>query len=193
MKLNKRHKFAFVFDMSKVINVHDKEFSLFISELQIKQEVKRIADQLSLDVAGRKPLFLCVLNGGFMFAADLFKHISEPCEISFVKFASYEGISSTGSVKELIGLNESIEGRLVIVIEDIVDTGRTMQMMRNRLFELGAKDVKIVSLLLKPEALEVDISVQYVAFEIAKDFVVGYGLDYDGLGRNYADIYKLKE
>jgi len=193
MKLNKRHKFAFVFDMSKVIKVHDKEFSLFISELQIKQEVKRIANQLSLDVAGHKPLFLCVLNGGFMFAADLFKHISEPCEISFVKFASYEGTISTGRVKELIGLNESIEGRLVIVIEDIVDTGRTMQMMRNRLFELGAKDVKIVSLLLKPEALEVDISVQYVAFEIAKDFVVGYGLDYDGLGRNYADIYKLKE
>jgi len=193
MKLNKRHKFAFVFDMSKVIKVHDKEFSLFISELQIKQEVKRIANQLSLDVAGHKPLFLCVLNGGFMFAAELFKHISEPCEISFVKFASYEGTSSTGRVKELIGLNESIEGRLVIVIEDIVDTGLTMQMMRNRLFELGAKDVKIVSLLLKPEALEVDISVQYVAFEIAKDFVVGYGLDYDGLGRNYADIYKLKE
>ena len=193
MKLNKRHKFAFVFHMSKVIKVHDKEFSLFISELQIKQEVKRIADQLSFDIAGRKPLFLCVLNGGFMFAADLFKHISEPCEISFVKFASYEGTRSTGRVKELIGLNESIAGRLVIVIEDIVDTGRTMQMMRSRLFELGAIDVKIVSLLLKPVALEVDITVQYVAFEIAKDFVVGYGLDYDGLGRNYADIYKLKE
>ena len=179
--------------MKKTRTVHDKKFSVSISEQQIEQAVKRIAKQLSVDVVGRKPLFLCVLNGGFMFASDLFKQISEPCEISFVKFASYQGIESTGKVKELIGLNENIIGRLVVVIEDIVDTGRTMLMMRNRLIELGASEVRIVSLLLKPEALEVDVMVDYVAFQIPKDFVVGYGLDYDGLGRNYADIYKVIE
>jgi len=174
-----------------MIKVHDKQFEVSISEQQIKQAVKRIAAQLSVDVVGQKPLFLCVLNGAFMFASDLFKEISEPCEISFVKFASYQGTESSGKVKELIGLNESVNGRLIVVIEDIVDTGRTMLMMKNRLTELGAKEVKIASLLLKPEALEVDITVDYVAFQIPKDFVVGYGLDYDGLGRNYADIYKV--
>ena len=179
--------------MKKIITVHDKKFSVSISKEQILQAVKRIAAQLSVDVIGRKPLFLCVLNGGFMFAADLFKHISEPCEISFVKFASYEGTESTGKVKELIGLNESVAGRLVVVIEDIVDTGRTMLIMRNKLAALGASEVRIATLLLKPEALEVDVIVEYVAFQIPKDFVVGYGLDYDGLGRNYADIYKVIE
>jgi len=188
----KNDNLAFSF-MEKTITVHDKKFSVSIHEQQILQAVKRIATQLSVDVIGRKPLFLCVLNGGFMFAADLFKHISEPCEISFVKFASYEGTESTGKVKELIGLNESVAGRLVVVIEDIVDTGRTMLMMRNTLYKLGASEVRIATLLLKPEALEVDVIVEYVAFQIPKDFVVGYGLDYDGLGRNYADIYKVIE
>ena len=179
--------------MEKLIKVHDKSFSLYIGELEIKQAVKRIAAQLSVDVVGQKPLFLCVLNGAFMFAADLFKYISEPCEISFVKFASYEGTGSSGKVKELIGLNEDISGRIVVVIEDIVDTGRTMYMMKNKLYELGASEVRIATLLLKPEALEVDITVEYVAFQISQDFVVGYGLDYDGLGRNYANIYKVIE
>ena len=179
--------------MIKTIHIHDKQFSLSISEQQIKQAVKRIAKQLSVDVVGRRPLFLCVLNGGFMFASDLFKQISEPCEISFVKFTSYQGIESTGKVKELIGLNESIIDRMVVVIEDIVDTGRTMLMMRKKLQDLGASEVRIVTLLMKPEALEVDIDVEYVAFQISNDFVVGYGLDYDGLGRNYADIYKISE
>lgn len=178
--------------MAKTVKVHDKTFKVSIGEEEIKQAVRRIAAQLSTDVVGKKPLFLCVLNGAFMFASDLFKHITEPCEISFVKFASYEGTASTGRVKELIGLNENIEGRTVVVIEDIVDTGKTMFMMKNKLFELGAKDVRIATLLLKPEALEVDILVDYVAFQISKDFVVGYGLDYDGLGRNYADIYKVE-
>ena len=179
--------------MKKTIHIHDKKFAVSISEQQIKQAVTRIAAQLSVDVVGRQPLFLCVLNGGFMFAADLFKHISEPCEISFVKFTSYQGTESTGKIKELIGLNESVAGRMVVVIEDIVDTGRTMLLMREKLQALGASEVRIVTLLMKPEALEVDVDVEYVAFQIPKDFVVGYGLDYDGLGRNYADIYKVIE
>jgi len=174
-----------------MIKVHDKKFDVSINEKHIKQAVKRIAAQISADITGENPLFLCVLNGAFMFASDLFKEISEPCEISFVKFASYTGTESSGTVKELIGLNESVAGRSVVVIEDIVDTGRTMLMMRNRLTQLGAKEVRIACLLLKPEALEVDVTVEYVAFQIPRDFVVGYGLDYNGLGRNYPEIYKV--
>ena len=174
-----------------MIKVHDKKFDVSINEKDIKQAVKRIAAQISVDITGKNPLFLCVLNGAFMFASDLFKEISEPCEISFVKFASYTGTESSGTVKELIGLNESVAGRSVVVIEDIVDTGRTMLMMRNRLTQLGAKEVRIACLLLKPEALEVDVTVEYVAFQIPRDFVVGYGLDYNGRGRNYPEIYKV--
>lgn len=177
--------------MAHTITVHDKQFSVVISESQIQDAIKRIAGQITQDFSGKTPLFLCVLNGAFMFAADLLKHFPESCEVSFVKLASYQGQHSTGKIKELIGLNESLQDRFVVVIEDIVDTGHTMFMIKNKLKELGAADVKIISLLTKPEALEVDILVDYVAFQIPKDFVVGYGLDYDGLGRNFPAIYKI--
>ena len=161
-----------------VIQIKDKRFKTFIPEEKILQEVARVAGEINRDLKDCNPLFLSVLNGSFMFTADLMKHLEIPCEISFVKLASYEGTSSSGKVKELVGLNESIEGRTVVIVEDIVDTGLTMQ----RLLEtLRARNPKV------------DLDIHYVAMNIPNDFIVGYGLDYDGLGRNYRDIYTVIE
>ena len=168
-----------------VIQIKDKRFKTFIPEEKILQEVARVAGEINRDLKDCNPLFLSVLNGSFMFTADLMKHLEIPCEISFVKLASYEGTSSSGKVKELVGLNESIEGRTVVIVEDIVDTGLTMQ----RLLET----LRIATLLVKPDKLKVDLDIHYVAMNIPNDFIVGYGLDYDGLGRNYRDIYTVIE
>ena len=138
-----------------------------------------------------EPLFLSVLNGSFMFTADLMKRVNIPCEISFVKLASYQGTSSTGKVKELVGLNEDIEGRTVVIVEDIIDTGFTMERLVETLRARNPKDIRIATLLVKPDKLQVKLDIDYVAMNIPNDFIVGYGLDYDGKGRNYRDIYTV--
>lgn len=173
------------------ITVKDKEFRLFIREQDILKEVKRVAAQISHDYIGRKPLFLCVLNGSFMFASDLMKEVNIPSNISFVKLASYQGTVTSGKITEVIGINESIQGRDVIIVEDIVDTGLTMKKALETLGTRGPASLNICTLLCKPGKLQVDLDIKYVAMNIPDDFIVGYGLDYDGWGRNYRDIYKI--
>ncbi len=176
-----------------VIQIKDKSFKTFIPEEKIMKEVARVADEINRDLSGTNPLFISVLNGSFMFTADLMKHLTMPCEVSFVKLASYEGTSSTGKVKELVGLGDDITGRTVVIVEDIVDTGLTMKQLVETLRARGPKDIKIATLLVKPDKLKVELDINYVAMNIPNDFIVGYGLDYDGLGRNYRDIYTVIE
>lgn len=176
-----------------VIQIKDKRFKTFIPEEQIMKEVARVADEINRNLSGTNPLFISVLNGSFMFTADLMKHLTMPCEVSFVKLASYEGTSSTGKVKELVGLGDDITGRTVVIVEDIVDTGLTMKQLVETLRARGPKDIKIATLLVKPDKLKVELDINYVAMNIPNDFIVGYGLDYDGLGRNYRDIYTVIE
>jgi len=175
------------------IQVRDKRFKLFIEEDKILTEIKRLAAQISTEYRDRNPLFLAVLNGSFMFASDLLKSIDFECEISFIKLASYHGTSSTGKVMELIGMDEDIEGRDVIIVEDIVDTGNTLVKLKKQLGVKNPKSIEVATMLLKPEALRHDLSIKYVGLEIPIKFIVGYGLDYDGLGRNYRDIYQLSD
>ena len=177
----------------ETIQIKDKRFIPFIPEEQILKEVARVADEMNRDLEGKNPLFLSVLNGAFMFSADLMRNLTIPVEISFVKLASYAGTSSTGKVKELVGLNDDIEGRTVVIVEDIVDTGVTMKHLLETLQAGKPKEIRIATLLLKPDKLKVDLDIQYVAMRIPNDFIVGYGLDYDGLGRNYRDIYTVVE
>ena len=175
------------------IKIKDKEFAISIPEEKILKEVERLAAQISRDLEGKNPLFLGILNGSFMFAADLFRRITIPAEISFVKLASYEGTASTGVIKEVIGLSENISGRTIVVVEDIVDTGCTMQKLLENLGTRSPESIHVCTLLLKPEKLKVPLNVEYVALEIPNDFIVGYGLDYDGFGRNLKDIYTVVE
>ena len=171
------------------IQIKDKMFTVSIKEQDILKEVTRVANEINRDLAGKNPLFLSVLNGSFMFTADLLKRITIPCEISFVKLASYQGVSSTGVIKEVIGINEDLTDRTVVIVEDIVDTGLTMQRLLDTLGTRGPREIP--SLLVKPDKLKVDLNIEYVAMNIPNDFIVGYGLDYDGFGRNYPDIYTV--
>lgn len=173
------------------IKIKDKQFAVSIPEEKIIAEVERLAAQINHDLEGKNPLFLAVLNGSFMFAADLFRRITIPAEISFVKLASYEGTASTGVIKEVIGLSESITGRTIVVVEDIIDTGCTMQKLLENLGTRSPEAIHVCTLLLKPEKLKVNLDVKYVALEIPNDFIVGYGLDYDGYGRNLKSIYTV--
>ena len=175
----------------QTIQVRDKSFSLFISEKEILKEVKRIATQINKDYAGKEPVFLAVLNGSFIFASDLMKEVHLPCEISFVKLASYQGVNTTGKIREVIGLNVDLTDRPVIIVEDIVDTGLTMAHMLEVLKQQNPSSVDICTLLLKPGKLQVNLDIKYCCMEIPNDFIVGYGLDYDGYGRNTKDIYTL--
>lgn len=176
----------------KKVKIHDKTFQLFIPYEKIRSVVEQMAEKMNQDLAGKKPLFICILNGSFMFAAELFKRIDLiDSEISFVKLASYDGAQTTGSVKQLIGLNEKIEGRTVVVLEDIVDSGITIENIQDQLVKLKPKEVSIATLLLKPDALQKEVSLDYIGLEIPNDFIVGYGLDYDGYGRNLIDIYSV--
>ena len=176
-----------------IVQIKDKRFKTFISEDEIQQRVKAVADRINHDMEGKKPLLLAVLNGSFVFAADLMRHITIPCEISFVKLASYEGTVSTGKVVEVMGLNEDITGRDVIIVEDIVDTGKTMERMLDTLGTRNPNSLHICTLLLKPEKLKIPLNIEYAAMEIPNDFIVGYGHDYDQEGRNLRDIYTLVE
>ena len=175
------------------IQIKDKRFKVSITEDRILSEVKRVADQINRDYEGQEPVFLAVLNGSFIFASDLLRAIRLSCEISFVKLASYQGVSTTGKVRELIGLNVDITGRPVIVVEDIVDTGLTMAHLLETLRAQNPSSLEVCTLLMKPGKLEVALDVKYCCLEIPNDFIVGYGLDYDGQGRNTRHIYTLVE
>jgi hypoxanthine phosphoribosyltransferase len=175
------------------IQIKDKKFAVSISEKEIQEQVTRVADEINRDLVGKNPLFLSVLNGSFMFTADLMKRVNIPCEISFVKLASYQGVSSTGVIKEVIGVNEDLTDRTIVIVEDIVDTGLTMQRLIETLGTRAPKEIRIATLLVKPGKLKVDLDIKYVAFKIPNDFIVGYGLDYDGYGRNYPEIYTVVE
>ena len=173
------------------IKVKDKEFEVFIPSSEIQKGVEKIAEEINMDFQGKNPLFLSILNGSFIFAADLLKKIDIDCEISFVKLKSYEGTSTTGIVKTLIGLDEDITDRDVIILEDIVDTGNTIENLIDQLMALNPAEVKVATLLFKPEAYVKDIKIDYKALEVPNEFLIGYGLDYNGLGRNLVDIYKI--
>ena len=171
------------------ITVHNKAFRPYLSALQLDEAVTALAARLSADYAGRRPLFVVVLTGGFMFASDLLKHYRGECEIVFIRVASYEGAASSGVVQEILGLREDVQGRDLIVVEDIVDTGTTMHHLLPTLRAKNPASVEIATLFFKPESLRHELHLRYVALEIPNDFVVGYGLDYDGLGRNLPDVY----
>ena len=176
-----------------IVKIKDKTFKTSISEADIAQRVKEVAARINHDMEGRNPLFLSVLNGAFMFTADLLREITIPCEVSFVKLASYDGVLSTGKVREVIGLNVDITGRHVVIVEDIVDTGRTMQRMLESLTMRHPASISICSLFVKPEKLEEPIDIRYNAFSIPNDFIVGYGLDYDQQVRNLREVYTRVE
>lgn len=176
-----------------VIKIKDKTFKVSIPEAEILKKVKVVADRINKDMADKNPLLLAMLNGSFVFAADLMRMITVPCEISFVKMSSYAGTASSGKVKQLIGLNEEIKGRTVIIVEDIIESGLTMQTLLEQLKEKEPESVHICTLLLKPECLKVPLDTEYVAIEIPNDFILGYGLDYDQQGRNLRDIYTVVE
>jgi hypoxanthine phosphoribosyltransferase len=174
------------------IQVHDKSFTSFLSQEEILKRIEGVASQINTDYKDKSPLFIAILNGSFMFASDLFKCLNIEAEICFIKLASYKGIKSTGQVTTSIGLDVSLKDRDVILIEDIVDTGKTLHEFLPQLFNQNPSSIRIASLLHKPEALLYPIIVDYLGFEVPNKFLVGYGLDYDGLGRNLKDIYQLK-
>ena len=174
------------------IKIKDKEFVPMISEAEIKERVKAVAQQLSNALTGKNPLFLAVLNGSFIFAADLMREMTIPCEISFVKLASYQGTTSTGKVQEVIGINEDLSGRTIVIVEDIVESGLTMKRMIESIGTRNPESVHICTLLLKPDRLKTNLDIKYVAFSIPNDFILGYGLDYDQQARGLKDIYVLR-
>lgn len=177
----------------QVIQVTDKKFTPYIDAATIDKRIGELADQLNADYAGKRPIFIAILNGSFMFASDLFKKINIDAEICFIKLASYKGTRSTGNVITSIGLDEPLKDRHVVIIEDIVDTGNTLHKFLPQLYNQQPASLKIASLLHKPEALEYPIVIDYLGFSVPNKFLLGFGLDYDGLGRNLAEIYQLVE
>jgi len=176
----------------KRIKLWDKEFEISLPYEEIQTAIKKMAVQMKIDLEGKNTLFVCILNGSFMFAADLMKELELiDAEISFLKLASYSGTASSGDIKELIGLNESIRDRTVVILEDIVDSGHTIADVIAQITERGAREVKIATLLFKPDAMKKKIHLDYVGLVIPNDFIVGYGLDFDRRGRNFKDIYTL--
>ena len=175
-----------------MIQLHDKEFVPFISAKEIDFAIATMAAEVKADFADQTPVFVGVLNGSFMVVSDFMKHYNAPCELSFIKLSSYEGTSTTSEVKQLIGLNQDLTGRSVIVIEDIVDTGNTLEELKALFKKQNVKHFKIATLFLKPDAYKKDIKLDYVGIRIPDKFIVGFGLDYDGLGRNLPEVYQLK-
>src|SRR3954467_11562267 len=176
-----------------LIKVHDKTFEPYLAATQIESAIQRLADQINTDFNGKRPLFIAILNGSFMFASDLFKRLTIDAEICFIKLASYKGTKSSGHVITAIGLDIDLIHRHVIIIEDIVDTGKTLDQFLPQLHYQQPASLTICALLHKPEATVFPIKIDYLGFTIPNKFVVGYGLDYDGLGRNIPEIYKLSE
>ena len=175
----------------ETLQIKDKKFAVSIPEAEILEQVRRVAGEINRDFAGREPVFLAVLNGSFVFAADLLREVKLPSQISFIKLASYEGTASSGAVKELVGLNTDIAGRDVIIVEDIIDSGLTMEYLTGLLAQRHPHSVSVCTLLLKPGNLKVNLDIRYKCFSIPNDFIVGFGLDYDGYGRNTRDIYTV--
>jgi len=180
-------------DMQKLVKLNDKSFRLYKSESEILSLVRNIAHQINEDYIGKRPLLVPVLNGAFLFAADLLKELKLDCELSFIKAVSYHGTNSTGTLTNLIGLDQNIEDRHVIIIEDVVDTGNTLGKIVPALTTQNPASIKIASLFFKPNAFKAELKIDYIGVEIPNDFIVGYGLDYDGLGRNLRDIYQVVE
>jgi hypoxanthine phosphoribosyltransferase len=174
-----------------IVKVHDKHFEPFITEDKIQHEVSRIAKEMNLQLAGKDPIFLGILNGAFMFASDLYKQLTFPCQITFLKLASYSGTQSTGTVKQLIGINRDLKDRVVVVLEDIVDTGVTLETIIRQLSGYQPAEIRVATFLHKPDATIKKVELDYVGMEIPNDFILGYGLDYDGYGRNFKEIYRL--
>ena len=179
--------------MSREVVIKDKEFELFISHDKILLEIKKLSEKINEDYQGKTTLFLAILNGSFFFASDLLKEINLQCEVSFVKLASYVGTQSTGPVKELIGLNSPISGKDIIIVEDIVDTGKTIKSLITQLQQHFPESIRVATLLFKKDALTEDVSPDYFVFEVPVKFLIGYGLDYNQYGRNFKDIYTLKQ
>ena len=178
---------------SKIVQVHGRYFKPFIPEEAIQKEVERLAMEMNRDLAGKDPIFLGILNGAFMFASDLYKQLTFPCQITFLKLASYSGTESTGSVKQLIGINRDLKDRVVVVLEDIVDTGVTLETIIRQLSGYEPQEIRVATFLHKPDATVKEVKLDYVGMEIPNDFILGYGLDYDGYGRNFKEIYQLVE
>jgi hypoxanthine phosphoribosyltransferase len=176
-----------------MVQLRDKQFVPFISAAEIDFAIAKIAALVAADFADETPVFVGVLNGSFMVVSDFMKHYKLPCELSFVKMASYEGTTSTNDVKQLIGLDQDLTGRTVVIIEDIVDTGNTLLVLKELFKKQNVKHFKIATLFFKPEAYKQDVKIDYVGIRIPNKFIVGYGLDYDGLGRNLPEVYQLKD
>lgn len=192
--------FAFVFFETlifkmntDIIKVLDKEFKLYIPQENIEAEIRRIAKQIDMDYKDKNPLFLVMLNGAFMFASQLFKELNMDCETSFVKYSTYDGTQSTCELKELIGIDSSLENRDIIVIEDVIDSGFTMNCLIKKLESMKVSSIRIASMLFKPKAFKFNYKIDYIGMNIDNEFIVGYGLDYKQYGRNYASIYKVVE
>jgi hypoxanthine phosphoribosyltransferase len=176
----------------KSVTIHNKEFNVYLESGKIEGVIREMAEELAKEYADKNPLFVGVLNGSFRFASDLMKHIEFPCEINFVKLTSYRGTESSGKVKDLIGFNSEVEGRHVVVLEDIVDTGHTWEYLHKLISDRKPASLKIATLLFKPTPYLSRLPIHHFGFEIPNLFVVGYGLDYDGYGRNLNDIYQIK-
>jgi hypoxanthine phosphoribosyltransferase len=176
-----------------LIQLHDKQFVPYISAQEIDFAIATMASQVEADFADETPVFVGVLNGSFRVVSDFMKHYKKPCEVSFIKLASYKGTASTNEVKQLIGLNQDLKGRTVIVIEDIVDTGNTVAELKELFKKQNVKHLKIATLFFKPEAYTKNLKLDYIGIRIPNKFIVGFGLDYDGLGRNLSEVYQLKE
>ena len=185
--------FAHYYKMKIMIQIHDKQFVPFISAQEIDFAIAKIAALVEADFADETPIFIGVLNGSFMVVSDFMKHYKSPCEVSFIKMASYEGTTSTNDVKQLIGLDQDLTGRTVVIIEDIVDTGNTLMALKELFKKQNVKHFKIATLFFKPEAYKQEVKIDYVGIRIPNKFIVGFGLDYDGLGRNLPEIYQLKD
>lgn len=176
-----------------MIRIKDKSFEVSIPNEEIQQKVKALAEKMNKDYAGKNPVFVCILNGAFVFMADLVRYLDFQPDVVFAKYSSYEGMNTTGKVKEVLGVSVDLEGKDVVLVEDIIDTGITMSHVLPIFQAKGVASVKIATMLMKPEKLKCNIKVDYCAMEIPNDFIVGYGLDYDGFGRNYKDIYTVVE
>ncbi len=174
-----------------LIKVHDKYFEPYIDKTRIADTVASLAQQIKADLKDETPLFVSILNGSFVLTADLMRAYESDCEITFVKLASYEKTQSTGKVNQLLGINEDLTGRTIVVLEDIIDTGNTLQKIYDILGKEPIKELKIATLFFKPDVFKKELHIDYVGIEIPDNFILGYGLDYDGLGRNLPDIYKL--
>ena len=177
----------------KKVRLKDKNFQLFIDSKELNYSIESLSNKINQDYSDREPIFLCVLNGAFVFAAELIKRFNHECQVSFVKLSSYQGVQSSGTINSLIGLNEDIKGKDVIIVEDIVDTGQTIANIVENILNKNPRSIEVATLLYKPKSYQKQISIKYKAIEIGNDFIVGFGLDYNGLGRNLEEIYIIEK